>query len=134
MVKKGISSLELTALVQELQFITGGKIDQIYHQQEKELLLQVHVPRHGKVLVRIVPGKFLCQTTKKEVLLKPSSFCMQLRKYLDNANIKQFYQKGSERIMVLELEKKETFFLIIELFSKGNIILTNEKYNIIGVL
>jgi predicted ribosome quality control (RQC) complex YloA/Tae2 family protein len=134
MAKKSVSSLELAAIMNELQFLVNGKISQIYHQDKKEMLFQLHAPGKGKVLLKLVTGKFLCLTDKKDVPLRPSGFCMQLRKYLDNAFIKDFYQKGSERIVVFELEKKEKFFLIAELFSKGNLIFTDEKYKIIGTL
>ncbi len=134
MPKKTLASLELSAIVNELQFLAGGKVSQIYHQEKKEFLLQLHSPREGKVFLKIVPGKFLCLTENKEVPLRPSGFCMQLRKHLNNASIKSIYQKDAERIVVLELEKKERFYFIIELFSKGNIILADENYKIIGVL
>jgi len=134
MPKKSISSLELAAIINELQFLVNGKISQIYHQDKKEFLFQLHAQNKGKQLLKIVPGKFMCLTKKKGVPLKPSSFCMQLRKHLNNAFIRKIQQKGSERIIIFELEKKTKYFLIIELFSKGNLILTDEKYNIIGVL
>ncbi len=134
MPKKSISSLELAALVNELQFLVHGKLTNIYHPQNKELLFQIHVPNKGKQLLKIIPGKWLCLTQRKEVPVKPSSFCMQLRKYLENASIKSLVQKDSERIALFELEKGKKYFLIIELFSKGNVILTDEQYAIIGVL
>ena len=132
--KKSITSLELTALVNELQFLKGGKVSQIYHQEKKELLFQLHARGQGKKLLKIVSGKYLCLSEKKSTPLKPSSFCMQLRKYLSNASINDIYQKDSQRIVVFELEKKEKYYLILELFSKGNLILTDQKYNIIGNL
>ncbi len=135
MQKKKLSSIELTAIVNELQFLTKGKLTQIYHQEENEILLQLHAREEGKHLLKIVPGKYLCLTKNKSVSLKPSSFCMQLRKHLDNAFIKEIYQKDSERIVVFDLEqKKQKYFLIIELFSRGNVILTDENYMIIGAL
>jgi len=134
MPKKSISSLELAALVNEMQFLVKGKIDQIYHQEKDQLLLQLHVPSKGKKLLKVIPGKFLSLTSAKETALKPSSFCMQLRKYLANAFIKNLYQKDSERIVIFELEKMEHYFLIIELFSKGNIVLTDKNYMIIAAL
>lgn len=132
--KKSISSIELAAIVNELQFLANGKIDQIYQPSPEELLLQLHVPGKGKQLLKILPGKWLCLTTKKETTIKPSNFSLQLRKYLDNSLIKALSQKDSERILVLELEKKELYFLVIELFSKGNIILTDSKEIIIAAL
>lgn len=135
MPKKSISSLELAALVNELHFLVNGKVSQIYHPESTILLLQLHAPRRGKQLLKIVSGKWLCLTALKENALKPSGFCMQLRKYIDGAIIKSIYQQGSERIVILELEKQsEKFFLIMELFSKGNIILTDAKKVIITAL
>ncbi len=133
MAKTTISSVELAALVSEFQLLVSGRIDQIY-QQEQELLLQIYLAGKGKHLLRLVPGKFCCLTHRKETALKPSAFSMQLRKYLDHAFIRKIYQQDSERILVLAVEKKEKFFLIIELFSKGNVVLTNAEFNIIAVL
>ncbi len=134
MPKKSISSFELAALINELQFLVHGKLTNIYHPQEKEFLFQIHVPNQGKQLLKIIPGKWLCLTQRKDIVVKPSSFCMQLRKYLENATIKSLQQKDSERIIIFELEKEKKYFLIIELFSKGNVVLADEHYAIIGVL
>ncbi len=133
MSKKSVSSLELAAIINELQILVKGKISQIYH-QDKEIILQLHAPSKGKKLLKIVPGKLLCFTNEKNAPQRPSGFCMQLRKYLSNAFIKAISQKETERIVVFELEKKEKYYLIIELFSKGNIILTDNNYLIIGAL
>lgn len=132
--KRFLASIELAAIVNELQFLVHGKITQIYDHGEKELLLQLHAVGQGKHYLRIIPGKLLNLTEKRESPLRPTGFCMQLRKYLSNASIKSIQQKDSERIIVFELEKEKKYFLIIELFSKGNIILTDEEYQIIGSL
>ena len=114
-----------------------GKISQLYHHWEgdfDELLLQLHAPGKGKQLLKIIPGKLACITTHKETAVKPSGFTMLLRKYLDNAIIRALYQKDAERIMIFELEKESNYFLIIELFSKGNVILTDKNNIIIRAL
>ncbi len=134
MPKKSLSSLELTALVNELQFLKRATISQIYHQNKVEVLIQFHVSGQGKALLKIVSGKLVCLTTQKDPQTTPTSFCMFLRKHLDHAYLKNIYQKDAERILVLELEKKEKFFLIIELFSKGNVVLTTPTFEIIGLL
>ena len=97
-------------------------------------MLQLHAAGKGKQFLKIIPGKLLCLTTKKAAPLRPSGFCMQLRKYVNNSVIRDFYQKGAERIVVFELEKAKKYYLIIELYSKGNVVLTDSNYNIIGVL
>ncbi|HLD00610.1 MAG TPA: NFACT family protein [Candidatus Nanoarchaeia archaeon] len=135
MPKKSISSLELAALVNELGFLRKGKISQIYHQGKGELVLQLHAPGQGKKLLKVFPGKFMCLIPDKaDSPLRPSGFCMQLRKYIDNAFIKDIYQLDSERIVIFELEKSQKFFLVIEFYSKGNLILTDNNLEIIATL
>ncbi|HLC81933.1 MAG TPA: NFACT family protein [Candidatus Nanoarchaeia archaeon] len=133
MKKNSLASIELAAIINELQFLKKGKLSQIYH-QDQELLLQLHAPGHGKQLLKIVPGKLLCLTADKYPPARPSGFCQQLRKYLDQAFIKDIYQQDAERIVVFQLEKPETYYLIIELFSKGNVILADAQWMAIGVL
>lgn len=133
MKKKSLASVEIAAIVNELQFLVTGKVSQIYH-QDLEFILQLHAVGQGKQLLKIVPGKLLCLTKEKSIALKPSGFCMQLRKYLDNAVINQIYQKNSERIVIFQLEKEQKFYVIVELFSKGNVILADDEWIIIGVL
>lgn len=133
MLKKHVSSVEVTALVQELQLLIPGKLSQTYDYGENGLLFQLHVRGEGKRFLRVIPGKFLNLTTKQDVPPTPSSFCLQLRKYLDNASITEIRQHQAERIILFHLQKEQGFFLIIELFAKGNIILTDESLQILGV-
>ena len=133
MLKKSISSLELAALVHELQVLAGSKISQIY-QREQELLLELHLRGAGKQFLKIIPGKWLCLTKVKNVPLTPSNFCMQLRKYLGGAILTSVQQKNSERIVVMKVENKEPYSIVVELFSKGNFILTDKNEVIIAVL
>ena len=131
--KKTISSLELAAIINELQFLVKERLLQIYT-QDKEFILQISSKEKGKQYLKIVPGKLLNLTKEKDVPIKPSSFCMQLRKYLANATIKSIAQKDTERIIIFELEKKERYYLIVELYSKGNLLFTDEDFNVLGAL
>jgi predicted ribosome quality control (RQC) complex YloA/Tae2 family protein len=133
--KKNISSLELLALVNEMQFLINGKVSQIYQPEEKELILQLHAPSRGKVFLRIVAGKFTCISREKKTSeTAPPGFCLQLRRFLDQAFIRKIEQKEAERIVIIELEKERRYKFISELFSKGNVILTDEKEEIIAVM
>jgi len=134
MTKNSITSLELAAIVNELQFLTRGKVSQVYHQDKKELMFQLHAQGQGKQLLKIIPGKYLCLTKKKEAPLRPSSYCMQLRKYISNSTINKIYQYNADRVIVFELMKAEKFKLIIELYSKGNLILIGKDDKIIAAL
>lgn len=133
--KSQISSVDLHYLVKEMQFLAGGKIDKIYHPKKEELLLQFHITGKGKAILRIISGKFIFLSDYKESYEQPSGFCMFLRKHLNNARLREISQAGSERIIRLVFETKERkLILYIELFGKGNIVLTDEKNIIINAL
>ncbi len=130
MPRKSISSIELAAIINELQFITRGKLSQIYH-RGNEFLLQVHAPGRGKQFLKVLPGKWICLSSLKGTFLSPSGFCMQLRKYIANATINRLYQKDAERIIVFDLEKEKKYALVVEFFGRGNLLLIDENATII---
>lgn len=132
---KTLSSLDIHYLINELQILIDGKIDQIYMPDKKELLVQFHIPSKGKKLLRIVAGKFLYLTDKKESYAEPSNFCMFLRKHLGNARLRAINQKESERIIEFVFEKKEGIEkLVIEFIPPGNVVLLDKNDKIISAI
>ncbi len=134
--KTQLSSIEIHYLANELQFLVDAKIDRIYQPEEKELLLQLHLPNQGRKIMRIsVPSFLYMIENKPEMESEHSEFCLLLRRRLENARVRAIIQKNYERIIEILLEtKKHKYNLIIELFARGNIILCDEKYTIITVL
>ena len=130
--KKALASLEIAALVNELQILKGAKISQIYH-YDSQLFFLFHTQK-GKQILRIIPGQLLNLTQHKKTSPQPTNFCLQLRKYLNQALLKDIQQEKSERIIIFTLEKKERYFLILELFPPGNLILTNQNHLILACL
>ncbi len=133
--KTQISSLDLHYLIDEFQFLVGARVDKIYHPKKEELLLQLHVTGKGKQLLRIISGKFIFLSQMKENYEEPSGFCMYLRKKLGNARIRAVEQMGSERVAKISFgSKQDTLNLYVELFGKGNVVLTGEDDSIQNVL
>lgn len=134
--KTEISSLELYYLLKELQHLISAKVEQIYQIGKEELIVQFHVPSKGKQILRVILGKLMyIASNKGEVPEKPHGFCLFLRKKLRNSRLRQLKQLGFERVVEFLFETKEAKFrLIIELFSKGNIILCNEEGIILSAL
>ncbi len=131
--KKELSALETGYLVKEFQELIDSKVDSIIHPEKHELIIQFFVPSKGKKLLRIMPN-FIYFTSEKKSIEKPSGFCMNLRKNLANARLREIKQKESERIIEFLFETKEgQFILIVELFSKGNIILCDKNYTILSL-
>ncbi len=134
--KSELSSLDLHFLLKEFDYLIGAKIEQIYQIGREELILQLHVPSKGKQIIRIILGKMIyLASSKGEMPEKPHGFCLHLRKKLKNSRLRSIHQLGFERVIEYIFETKEgKFRFIIELFSKGNIILCNEEGKILSVL
>jgi len=130
---KGLASLELHYIVDELRFLVGGRVDNIYNPKKEELILQMFVSGKGKQILRIISGKLLYLASSKGIASEPSGFCMFLRKHLGNNRLKSVRQLGSERIVEFVFEK-EGKKLIIELFGKGNILLCDKDDVILSAL
>jgi predicted ribosome quality control (RQC) complex YloA/Tae2 family protein len=132
--KKELSALEIGYLVNEFQCLLSAKIDSISNPIKNETYITFFMPSKGKITLRVLPN-FIYLTDEKKTVENPSGFCMFLRKHLSNARVRKVEQVASERIIEFSLETKDQkFILIIELFSKGNIILCQENYWIIGLL
>ena len=119
---KEFSSVDIFYLLKELQ-LEGAKIDQIY--QPGDILIRVHIPNEGKKILRITK-RFFFLTDFKEEQAAPKGFCTFLRKTLLNGRIRKIEQVGFERIIKITIEKMEKYHMYIELYSKGNIILTDK--------
>ena len=133
--KTQLSSIDLHYLIKELQVLIDGRIDKIYHPDKKVLLLRFHIPNIGKKAIKVLVGKQLYLSEEQKEYQEPSGFCMFLRKHLDNSRLRAVQQKESERIIEFLFEKKEgKEKLIIEFFGGGNVILCDDKDNIISYL
>jgi len=129
-----MTSFDITALTPELnQTIKAARIDNIYQINPTTLLLKLRKPSAQLI---IEAGKRLHLTSYTlEKPEKPPAFCMALRKYLTNAEVKEVQQHEFERIIVIKLSAREgDFQLISELFGKGNIILVSPENKILHAL
>ncbi len=132
---KQITAIDLFCIVREIQLLRNARVERIYQPQKKELLLALYHPKYGKGLLRIIAGHAIHITRYKEEFKNfPSHFCMFLRKYLNNAYLRDAKQRKNDRIVELTFETKDGLkCLICELFDTGNIILTDSEYTIIAV-
>jgi predicted ribosome quality control (RQC) complex YloA/Tae2 family protein len=136
MEKSEITSLDLRFLSRELRkSLVNGMFRKIYQyklpfegKNSHQLLLEVFVPGRGEQWLYADRNKIFLTTYKKPSPAEPPSFCLFLRKHLNNRKIADVRQHGFDRI--LEIRTNENI-LIFELFSDGNVILCDNQYNII---
>lgn len=129
--KESMSNIDIKAIMFELEFLSGGKIEKIYHYPPDEIRIRIYAGT--KVDLVIEAGKRIHLTKYPRISPRfPSSFAMLLRKYIQNGRIENIKQYDFDRIVDIEISRKDAkFHLICELFTKGNLILTDESGMII---
>ncbi len=135
--KQEMTSADVAAIVAELTAgettLLDAKVEKIYQPDENEIRLNLFVRGQGRVNLIIESGKRLHMSKYlKESPKVAQSFPMLLRKYIMGARIMSVEQHEFDRIVKIGLLRGgEESILIAELFSKGNIILTDKEGKII---
>ncbi|RLF57565.1 MAG: fibronectin-binding domain-containing protein, partial [Thermoplasmata archaeon] len=134
--KVEMSSFDVLAIVKELQSVVGARVGKIYQVSPHELKIQLNIKNFGNAFLVVEAGRRIHLTEyPKPSPTKPSNFAMSLRKHISGGIIKKIRQINFDRVVELEIEKKnEKYYLICELFGKGNIILTDKNYHILSVM
>ncbi len=122
--KKEMSSFDLRRLTSELQALVGGYLDKVY-QEDDELFLRFHLPREGRREVYHRVGRWLALAEPQEKPEALGTFAQALRRALPNPRVEVVAQQGFDRILMLGLKQGgEEYRLTLEMFAKGNVILT----------
>ena len=135
--KQEMTSADVAAIVAELTSgettILDSKVEKVYQPDENEIRINLFARGQGRVNLIIESGKRLHMSRYlKESPKIAQSFPMLLRKYIMGARITAIEQHEFDRIVKISLVRGgEESILIAELFSKGNIILTDKEGKII---
>lgn len=131
--KEEMSSVDVYAIVKELQFLVDSKLEKAYQHTADEIRLKLQEFKTGKYDLIAEAGKRLHLTEHaRESPKLPPAFAMMLRKYIMGGRITKISQHGFDRIVevdVLRAGIKNT--LVVELFNKGNVILLDDGRRII---
>ncbi|MEM2102531.1 MAG: ribosome rescue protein RqcH [Candidatus Bathyarchaeia archaeon] len=135
--KRELTSFDVAAIVTELRkLILDAWIVNIYQSNFKTVIFKLHKPDQATQHLVIEVGNRLHITHFSIAKpLKPSGFCVGLRKFLRNGKIQAIEQHEFERIVIMKIKaKQEEFAFIVELFGDGNIILVNKENKILQAL
>lgn len=133
--KIAMSGFDVLALASELQSLKGARINKVFQVTPDELKVMVTPRELGKTALVIERGKRVHFTNyPKQSPKTASTFSMTLRKYIDNGTIRGVRQIAFDRILEIEIERVDTFYLICELFGKGNVVLTDKEHKILAVM
>lgn len=134
--------ITISCITEELnQTLLNGRIFKIAQPEPDELILTIKVNKEQlRLLISAnasLPLIYLTNTNKQSPLTAPS-FCMLLRKHIQNGRITQIYQPGLERAINIEIEHLNEMgdlckkVLIVELMGKhSNIIFCDDNHKII---
>jgi predicted ribosome quality control (RQC) complex YloA/Tae2 family protein len=130
---KAMSNVDIYAVSSELKkLLKDSRFQKAYQPTKDTVLIRFHVPGFGRRDVIFQAGLRVHITNYPPPNPKvPPNFPMLLRKYLNGGTVTQVRQHHFDRIMEIEIQKEHKYTLIIELFSKGNIILLDEEGQII---
>ncbi len=132
--KQEMSSVDVAALIKELHpRLLDAKIAKIYQHSADEIRIGLHIFKEGRTNLVIEAGRRLHLTKHPETAPKfPQSFPMLLRKHLSGGRITDISQYDFDRIIEMQIQRGEDkTILLIELFSRGNIVLLNAEKKII---
>lgn len=138
---KQISSLDLYFLTLEFkQKLENSRIETFYY-ENGIFYIRLYTKKDANLYLTNKVSKYIFMTKEKDEMSEPKNFVQYLRKYLKNAYIKTITQVINERIIKLELEYKDQetkevkiYYLILELFANGNVILVDKDYTILNSL
>ncbi len=130
-----LTAIDIKNLVLELENLKGGKIQKVYQTKVYDLILDFYTKMLPRFFYLKLPSTIIFKNEKVVMPSFPLSLAKRLRSHLNNARIKNVEQINNDRIIKFFLEgKKQEYSLILELFSKGNIILLNKNEKIIVIL
>ncbi len=123
--KEEMSSVDVYAVVRELQFLLDSKLEKAYQHTADEIRLKLQEFKTGKYDLILEAGKRLHLTEHpRESPKLPPSFPMILRKYMAGGRVTRIAQHNFDRIVEVEFTRagvKNT--LVAEMFNQGNVIL-----------
>lgn len=128
-----MSNVDIHTIKNELNIqLKDAIVDKAYQPTKDTVMIKLRKPGEGRKDLLMQAGVRIHLT---EYPLPnptmPPNFPMLLRKYLRGGKIIEVNQHHFDRILEIKIEKKEVYTLIVELFSKGNIILLNNQDEII---
>lgn len=129
----GLSAIDIAEIVREFQSLLGSRVQKAY-QSGGSFSISLATKSGGTNISIVLPGLIFSSQTTRYSSTVPTPFSMELRRYLINSQIKGVEQLGHERILAFNLSTKAgELRLVVELFSKGNLILLDSAGKILSL-
>jgi predicted ribosome quality control (RQC) complex YloA/Tae2 family protein len=139
MSKAHMTLLDVVASTKELRNrVQGARLSNIYSASSSTYLLRLETNDQQRVWIVLESGVRI-HSTKYNLPHTdlPNSFAAKLRKHLKGLRIATLHTAGYDRVVVFcfrSVAKDVSFFLVAELYAKGNIYLLDQEYKILILL
>lgn len=115
--------------------MVGLRVNQVYDIDNRTYLIRLQDKDVKTVLLLESGNRFHTTAFEWPKNVAPSGFSMKLRKHLKNKRLEKFVQRGSDRIVELQFGMNDAaYHVIVELYDRGNIILTDYEMTILNIL
>lgn len=133
--KTRFSTYDLVCSVTELQKLVGMRVNQIYDIDNRTYLIRLHRSEEKVVLLLESGNRIHTTAFEWPKNMAPSGFSMKMRKHLKNKRLESLKQLGVDRIVDLQFGTGEAaYHVILELYDRGNIVLTDCQMTILNIL
>ncbi|WP_424015173.1 ribosome rescue protein RqcH [Halorubrum xinjiangense] len=138
--KRELSSIDLAALVTELNRYEGAKVDKAYLYDDDLLRLKLRDFDRGRVELMIEVGDIkrahaADPDNVADAPGRPPNFAKMLRNRMSGADFAGVEQYEFDRILTFEFEREDqNTTLVAELFGQGNVAALDETGEVIGAL
>ncbi|KAG7886409.1 hypothetical protein KL938_000062 [Ogataea parapolymorpha] len=133
--KQRVSAFDIRVLVKEIEHaIKGHRLQNVYNlvANPRSFLLKFSVPDSKANLVIESGFKVYLTEFQRPTAPEPSNFVVKLRKHLKSRRLSNIKQVGNDRVVVLEFGDG-MYYLVLEFFSAGNIILLDSDRKILSL-
>ncbi len=134
--KVSLSSFDVLAVARELRQLEGARINKVFQVGKDALRIQISLPTVGRkdLLIEAGRGAYIAEHPAPAPR-SPSTFAMTLRKHLGGAVVEGVSQVAFDRILEVKFRRAaDSYYLIAELFGKGNIVLADGERRIVAIL
>ncbi|KAG4067961.1 hypothetical protein HA402_010647 [Bradysia odoriphaga] len=133
--KTRFNTFDILCSVAELQSLVGLRVNQVYDIDNKTYLIRFQ-EKDAKTVLLLESGFRLHKTGFEwPKNMAPSGFTMKLRKHLKNKRLEKLEQLSLDRIISMQFGMGEAaYHVIVELYDRGNIILTDHQKIILNIL
>ena len=130
---KSMSNVDIFTISNELNnLLSGARVDKSFQPTKDIVVMRFHVPGTGRIdLVMQCGSRIHTSQYPLENPTTPPTFPMLLRKRIKGAHVESIQQHNFDRVVEIRVKKDKYYTIIVELFDKGNIILLDDKNNII---